>query len=514
MDMPLLVGIDLGTTNIKAIVFTPNGKIVTSASAPTPTHYPRPGWAYFDPDAIWDATATLLRQATARCDAARIAGVAVASIGESAVPLDEHDRPTYPAIAWFDGRTEPQGRWLAEHVGGERLFRSSGLPLESIYTLCKFLWLREHEPDALARTRRWLFMADYIAFRLCGVAATDYSLASRTLVLDLQRLRWNTALLDEIGLRADFLAPLRPSGEPLGTLRADAAAQTGLPPQTIVAVGGHDHVCGALALGVTRPGAMLNSIGTAEAIFLPLAQPLTDPEVGAQGYSQGAHVAGGYYIFGGQYTSGACIDWFRNALGGGVSYDQLVQEAAAVPPGSLGVTFLPHLRLANAPYVDPKSRGAFIGLSTDATRGVLFRAVLEGLALEARHSLEPLLRHVGLSTLHTIYAIGGVTRNRLQMQIRASLLNHPIRVVSIDEATALGAAMLGGIGARVYPSLADAISSIRLTDTIVTPDPALAASYDELFKQVYCHYYPAVRPLSHTIYALQHRAITGTAHES
>lgn len=512
-DEPLLLGIDLGTTNIKAIVFAPDGAIVASASAPTPTQFPRPGWAYYEPDAVWTTVVGLLRAVTARCDAAAIASIAMASIGESGVPVDERGRPTYPAIAWFDGRTEPQSRWLAEHIGPEQLFRSTGLPLESIYSLCKLLWLRDNEPDVLARTRHWLYMADYVAYRLSGVAATDYSLASRTLMLDLHRLCWNVDLLDAVGVPARIMAPLVASGTALGTVLPEVARQTGLPPHTVVAAGGHDHVCGAFAMGVTSPGAMLNSLGTAEAIFLPLTHPLADPMMGAQGYSQGAHVTGGYYTFGGQYTSGACIDWFRSALGAGVGYDEIVQEAAAVPPGSLGVVFLPHLRLANAPYVDPKSRGAFVGLSTDATRGVLFRAVLEGIALEARHSLEPLMRYVGLDTLHTVYAIGGVTRNRLQMQIRAAILNRTIQIVSIDEATTLGAAMLGGIGAGVYASTADAIAHIRFTSTAIDPDPAMAAIYDRIFREVYRQYYPAVRPLSHRIYAIQHSQPDGERNE-
>lgn len=502
-DAPLLVGIDLGTTNIKVIVFTADGQIVTYASAPTPTSFPRPTWAVYDPEAVWMTIAGLLRQVTAACEAERIASVAIASIGESGVPLDAQDQPTYPAIAWYDGRTEPQARWLAEQIGGERLFRTAGLPMSPIYTLCKLLWLRQHKPDALHRTRRWLHMADYIAYRLSGVPATDYTLASRTLMLDLDQLRWNHALLDEIGMRSDFLVPLRPSGTALGNVLSAVSQQTHLPAHAVVAVGGHDHVCGALALGVTAPGAMLNSLGTTEAIFLPLVRPLEDPLVGAQGYAQGAHVAGGYYIFGGQYTSGACIDWFRGTLGGDISYAALVAEAAATPMGSIGVAFLPLLRMANPPYMDPLARGAFVGLSTDATRGALFRAILEGLALESRHSLEPLLRHVGLAKPDQIYAIGGVTRNHLQMQIRAAVMNHPIHVVSIDEATALGAAMLGGIGAGVYQSTDEAIANIRFTTTIVAPDLEMAAFYDRLFSDVYLQYYPAVRSLSHHIQALQ-----------
>ena len=136
-NSPLLVGIDFGTTNIKAIVFDPTGRVVAGASAPTPTYFPRPGWAYFDPDQVWETTAALLRQVTAKTDRHRIASVGVTSCGESAGPLDANDRPTYSAIAWYDGRTEPQGRWLANHIAVDRLFQAPGLPLEPIYILNK-----------------------------------------------------------------------------------------------------------------------------------------------------------------------------------------------------------------------------------------------------------------------------------------------------------------------------------------------------------------------------------------
>ena len=164
----------------------------------------------------------------------------------------------------------------------------------------------------------------------------------------------------------DLFAPLCPSGTRLGPVTPEATAVTGLPPSAQVAVGGHDHVCGALAVGVVEPGVMLDSMGTAEALCIPLEQPITDPALGRQGYTQGAHVvAGHYYVFGGQYTSGASVDWWRGVLGKEVgcagqqvSYATLIAEAEQVPPGSLGVCFLPHLRRANPPYQDPKGRGA------------------------------------------------------------------------------------------------------------------------------------------------------------
>ncbi len=501
---PILIGADVGTTNIKALAFDRSGRTVARASSPTPTRYPRPGRAHHDAEELWASFARTLRGVTDRLeDPRRVTGVAVASFAEAAVPLDSHGRPTHEVIAWFDGRSRPQAERLGRDLGGEPLFALTGLSLQPIFGLCKLLWLKENEPEAFARTTTWLNVADYMAFRLSGVPATDFSLASRTLALDLHRLEWAWGLLEDLDIPSGLFAPLRRGGSPLGPVTPEAAGQTGLPESARVAVGGHDHVCGALAAGVTETGTMLNSLGTAEAIFLPLERPLTNPEVGRQGYAQGAHVAGQYYVFGGQYTSGASVEWFRDALGGGADYDALITEAEGVPPGSLGAFFLPHLRLANPPDADPRSRGAFVGLSTDVGRGALFRAVLEGLAFASRNSLEPLLEHAGVEDLRAIYAIGGGVQNRLLMRIKATVFDRVITVLGVEEATSLGAAILGGIGAGVYPDLPSALGELRYAETPVEPVSEEVPLYDDAFRRVYRRIYPALREVHHEIHDLQ-----------
>lgn len=502
---PLLVGVDVGTTNTKAVVFDPQGRTVAAASVSTPTYYPQPAWAYYKPEELWQSTVGALRQVTARLEnPGRITSIAITSMGEAAVPLDARGQALYDAIAWFDRRTLPQVEWLDQAIGRDRLFDITGLSLQPIFGLCKVLWLKQNEPDIFGRTTRWLNVADYIAYRLSGVPATDYSLASRMMAMDLNRLQWADDLLGEVGIRPDIFAPLALSGTPLGPVTAEAARETGLPTSVTVTAGGHDHVCGALAVGVTEPGAMLNSMGTAEAVFLPLAKPLIDPKVSRQGYTQGAHVvAGHYYVLGGLYTSGICVDWLREIMGRDAEYGPLIAEADQVAPGSLGTMFLPHLRLANAPHDDPRGRGAFIGLSTDIKRGELFRAVLEGLAYECRYSLDTILDYPGVAPLHSISMIGGSTRNPLLMRIKASVLNHPVKVVEVTEATTLGAAILGGLGSGVYPDVPGALGQLSYAQATVEPDRADAAVYDRYFRQVYRQLYSTLRSLHHAIYELQ-----------
>ncbi len=499
---PLLVGLDIGSTNIKAVVFEANGQIVARASRKTPTHFPRPGWAYFDPTELWQTTAAVLRAATAQVDApARIASVGVASVGETGVLLDAQGTPLYEMIAWYDSRSEEQGAKLAEALGAERIYASTGLTPQAIFSLCKLAWIKENAPDQYARAVRWLHVADYITWKLCGEAATDFSIASRTMALDLAHLRWDESIIRDAGIEPDLFAPLARGGTPLAHVSAAAAAETGLPAQALVSVGGHDHLCGGMAVGAVAPGMLLDSTGTAEAVLLTIEKPLVGKQVAEQGYEQGAHVVDGYYGMGAYRTAGICIDWFRQ-IAGGLDYAALTAEAAAAPVGSLGVRFVPHMRLPHSPSNDPRARGVFMGLSTDVTRGMMFRAILEGLAFETRNVVEPLLRYSGYDRPTEIYVIGGVSRNPLFVEIKAAILNQSLTVAGIEEEVATGAALLGGLGAGIYPDAAAASAALHFTRTHVAPDPDLAARYDQIFREIYQGIYPALRPLHHANAAL------------
>jgi xylulokinase len=365
------------------------------------------------------------------------------------------------------------------------------------------LWIKENQPEAWTRTVRWLHVADYVAYRLSGGQATDWSLASRTMAFDIRKRAWDDEILGAVGInRTLFAAPVA-SGTEVGKVTAEAATATGLPKGAVVAAGGQDHVCGALAAGVTKPGTVLDSLGTAEAIFVAVDQPLSDPKLGRQGYSQGAHVApGNYYVYGGLYTSGASINWWKDILG--EDHDVMIAKAAGAPAGSLGVGFLPHLRMGDPPHFDARSRGAFVGLTTDVDRGTLTRAVFEGLAYEARATLEPLLEFASIDQIGDVTMIGGGTRNELLTRIKASVFNTTINVVDLEEATALGAAILAGIGAGVYRGIADALSAIRLSTTAVAPTTTDVANYDAYYHEVFQPLYSALRDLNHTIHRLAH----------
>ena len=497
----LILGIDLGTTSTKAVAYDVRGHMVATASIPTVTHYPRPLWAFFEPEELWNAAVSAVRAVVDQVgDPARIKSVAVASFAEAGVPVDANGHATYNVIAWFDRRTIPQADWLLESVGEQRLFERSGLALQPIFTLCKLLWLKENEPDAWARTQGWLMADSYIAWRLGGAPASDYSQAARTLAFDLQHLKWDTDLVEQVGIDPSLLSPVVAAGTAIGTVDKSGAAATGLAEGTVIGVGGHDHVCGAFAAGVTQHGAVLDSMGTAEALFVALDAPIWDPELGRGGYTQGAHVAAGkYYGFGGLYTSGASVDWIRT-ITGREDRMALTGAAGAIPPGSNGATFMPHLRLSSPPNIDPRSRAAFLGLTTDIDQASLVRAVYEGIAYEARASIEPLVQFAGSDSLPDITVIGGSARNELLLQIKASVTNRPHHVMAIHEATALGGALLGGLAAGIYRDAEDVRSTIELVSTTIEPVPEDAKFYEEFYQSVYKQLYAALKPLNHAIY--------------
>jgi xylulokinase len=499
-DPPVLIGIDVGTQSIRALAFDARGRKIAQAARPTPVRVLDGGRGEYDPDILF-ATVLACLSETARALAGRpVAGLAVASLGESCVLLDEQGRSLAPSIIWHDRRTEGNAQAIGEKIGIDRIFELTGLALDPTLTLCKLAWMRTHWPDAVARTRRILMIADWIAFRLCGVAATDHTLASRTLYFDIHRRQWSEELLALVGLDPTVLAPLAASGAPLGPVHPEILAETGIAGRPLVAAGGHDHVCGSYAAGIVRPGLMLDSMGTAEAVLLATAAPQRDPAVMRHGFIQGAIATHRAlcYLGGTNNSCGGAIEWFRT-IAGNPPHEALIAEASAVPPGSQGVVFLPHLVYGPPPDPDTASRGAFVGLTAHVTRAALYRAVLEGLALQMRVMLEAMAALPGIALPSEIRAIGGNARNPLFMEIKANVYGRAITVVDEPEASALGAALLGGVAAGLWPDLDAALAGLERRDHVVEPQRGLIDHYDALRATVFEPLQPALRPLNRAL---------------
>ncbi len=498
---PLFLGIDAGTSRIRALITRPDGCVMSSGSAVAPTHRPRIGWAEQQAEDLWTACCQAVKAAIGEIDdAKRVRGLAIASVGEAVIPLDRAGQPTYPVIAWYDERPTEMLQCLTGMVDRKRFFEITGLSPDPTFTLPKLLWLKTYAADALNNTASVLNIAHYLAWRLTGIPGSDHSQASRSLALDLHGRVWADDLIRECGFAPSLFPPLRPLGAKLGTILPAIAGALGLPADCAVGVGGHDHLVGALAAKALAPGTMLNSLGTAEAVTLTVDQPITDTKLAECGFNQGILMVDDgviAYVFGGFQTSGAAIEWYRRLFGREVDHDELIDEAAQISPGAAGITFLPDLRGKLIPCPDPLARGAFIGLNADADRGILFRAILEGLAFEARQSVDALGDIDGMPKINRIRAIGGNTQNRLLLKIKASVYRQPIVANAMPEATALGAALLGGLAAGVWPTFKAATEDLTGTTSVIEPDAGWTDIYEHRYQGVYRHAYEALRPLHH-----------------
>lgn len=509
--MDYLMGIDLGSTSLKAIVYDSRGNAVARGSRATEKFHPHadhPEWTVWQPEQIWGGTAAAILDAVAQLDDPKqIRAIAVTGMGMDGLPVDEQGNWLYPFISWHDPRTAPQLQWWLEHVGAEKVFSIGGNPLWPINSALRILWMAENEPEILSRADKWLLIEDFLNFMLCGRRVTDYSMASCTLLFDQRTLRWSDELLELSGIDRRLLCEVQPSGTLLGEVHDRAAEATGLAAGTPVVLGGHDHLCGALPVGVFRPGVVLDVTGTWETVIAPTAEPVLKDELRRAGITVQAHVARRVHTAWGGAVAGEMVEWHRRQLGGPAGADrtgdtpdwsQLMAEASDSPPGARGVMFLPHMSAAACPVVDSRSLGAFAGMTNRATRGDLLRAIIEGLDYQFLDIVSAMEAALG-NRFEKFVAVGGATRNRFWMQNKADVAGRIVEVPDVEEATPLGAAILAGIGVGVYRDEQDAFERVYRPGAVYKPDPELSARYARWFR-IYRDLYPAMKTIHHRLF--------------
>ena len=497
-NSPLLMGIDAGTSRVKALLFEIDGELVAEASDDPKVKCSNPGWFSTESEDLFKSCLNAIRSVVAKVDKPeRIRSVAIASVAEAGVPIDAHGNALYPIIAWYDCRTIPQANWLKQHIGEERLYKITGLNMNPIFGLCKQLWIRENVPEVFKKTVCWLNTADFIAWRLCGVPATDYSLASRTFALNIQNLEYENELLKEVGIPCNWYQTLVPSGTFLGNVLPKNAKFTGLSPDCKVSSGGHDHLVGAMIAGATKRGTLINSMGTAEAVTLFLDKPIFDKAVASSGYVQGVIVADRpyYYHLGGLFTSGGAVQWFHKLTEQRYSHEELIKDAWEIPPGANGVLFLPQMRVGSPPNPSEISRGAFIGLGTDTDHRVLYRSILEGMAFDVKMIVEGIYQLKEETEIENIHCFGGESQNDLLMKIKASVSNRSLTKMDMPESVSLGAAILGGIGAGIFANFQEALKGLRFNTFEITPESEWVEPYQKFYDEVYSDAWQQIRPL-------------------
>jgi xylulokinase len=486
-----LIGMDLGTTNTKGLIFTTEGQIVASASRPTPTQY-RGTDADFHPEEFWAVVQEILRQLALSCpDPKAIRGIAFSSFGESGVALDAQGNPLAPAIAWFDHRVLDVVDEWRNRVDEQEVFRITGMRISHVPSLGKILWEQRHTPEVFRQTRTWLFVPSYIVYRLTGEYRADYSLASRSMLFDVHRRTWSERMCDLAGIPMDILPPIAPSGTAVGTIHPQVASALGLGPDVTVSLGGHDHLCGALSAGVRQRGQLLNSSGTGDALFALIDPAQIDDRFFHGGVSCGCHVVDGQtYLLGGTHAAGRMIDWFLGNFFADASmpkdrlYAEMAERASRAPLGSNGVIVIPHLRGCLTPHNDPVAKGAILGLRSTHTLNDITRALFEGLSLDVRVIVDTYSELTGDPYPEVKY-IGGGSRNFFWIQMKADVLERRIRVSTIGENASLGAALLAGMGCGLYRDADEACAFVSAREIEFTPNPANSAVYREIYEQVY-----------------------------
>jgi len=459
-----LVGLDVGTTGVKAVAISPDGDVLATDEEAYGLSTPHPGWAEQDPEDWWRATEAVLTRLP-------FTEVHLGLSGQmhGLVCLDAHGRVLRPAILWNDQRTADECAEIEQRVGLERLIELTGNRALTGFTAPKLLWLRRHEPDVYAQIRRILLPKDYVLLRLSGQHGIDAADASGTLLFDVRRRRWSEEVVEALEIPPEWLPPVT---------------------ESTVHGGAGDQQAAALGVGVVAPGTLSVVLGTSGVVLAALPEYRAEPQARVHVFCHA--VPGTWAAMGVMLSAAGALRWFRDSLAPSASFEQLVAEAQEWPPGAEGLTFLPYLSGERTPHADPDARGMFEGLSLRHGRGGLVRAVLEGVAYGLRDSLE-LLRGLGVDA-QVGRASGGGARSRLWLEIVASVMGLPLELTEVEEGSAYGAALLAGVSNGVFASAEEAVSRCVRVGDRVEPNEAWGRVYDEGYAR-YRALYPAIRSL-------------------
>lgn len=492
------MGIDIGTSACKAVVFDERGQLLSSAYREYPLSMPRPGYAELEPATVMEHCFAVIREAAAASPEA-VRGIGISSQGEAFTPVDRQGRYLANAMVSFDTRaTAVTGHW-SEKIGRKKLYEITGHTAHPMFTLFKLLWLSEQEKAVFAAANQFLCFEDLLQFNLGLEPAMGWPLAGRTMLFDVTHHCWSEEILDYCGITAASLArPLR-SGSIAGRIPAEIARTLSLPNDVIVVTGGHDQPCGALGAGVVSEGCAMYATGTVECICPAFSSPvlssgLFNSNLCTYDYTlQNAYTTVAFSL-----TGGNILKWFRDEFGSaevaeaerlGINpYERILGGMSRTPAQ---VMVLPHFTPTGTPYFDTTAEGAIIGLRLSTKKGEMLRALLEGVAFEMRLNIE-ILEHSGIR-IDELRAIGGGARSALWTQLKSDVLNKPIKTVPITEAGCLGVAMLA-FSAHTGESMTATVNAWVKTGGTKTPTPELQAHYDERF-HLYKKLYPCIKTL-------------------
>jgi len=476
-----LIGIDLGTTQTKTGLIGADGRLLRLGYGTYPIHTEDgPGCAEQDPDDWWRAICNTLKEVVQDIDPSEVAAICVSGQGPTVVMTDADARPLSNAVTWMDGRASTEAEVLSQRLGS---------PVSPFSFLPKAMWIKTHHPEAYQRATWFLPAWDYIAFRLSGQAVVSSSGTQQAFPQD---------QMEAAGLNPKLSAPAAAIGKPIGKLTAAASRDTGMPQGILVVAGVSDGMGTFIGSGLTKSGRTVDTGGTSGGLGLCWHEPLEAP-----GILSGPGILPDQFIAGGAMNGlGKALDWFLEVFEDpSVSHTDLIERAQRIQAGADGLIFLPYLAGERSPIWDPKARGVFIGLSLQHNRDHLARAVLEASAYAIRQIAQSLLDAGG--EISEVRVCGGQAQSDVISQIKADVLGLPVAVPRVTECALMGAAVLAGVGAGLFPDIASSSEKMVQIKKSMQPDPDLHERYSEMYS-IYERLYPALQETFHQLSDIVH----------
>lgn len=492
--MGYLIGADIGSQSIKAVLLDPDGTAVATAGRPCQMRHPAAGWAEQDPAQWRSGLAAAVREVVtaAGIRATEVSHLGLASQVDGVVPVNASLEPLSPAIIWLDRRATAEAAAIAAKLGTDYIFASTGLVADSSHIAPKLMWLRTHEPEIFRTAASFPPVGGYLLGWLTGVLAQDHANASSTLLYDVQTETWDPAMLAAADIDPAVLAEIRPAAEVAGTLRPVAADALGLPADCAVVVGTGDEHGACIGAGAIEPGLIADVTGTAEPVGTTAVRAVFDPERVVETHAHA--ITGLLLVENPGFVSGGCTLWCAESVLG-ISQAELFVAAAQAPAGADGVIFVPALSGSTAPRWNDRMRGVFAGLAMNHNARHIARAVVEGCTFALLDVLGR-LDALGLAG-REIRVVGGGARSELWLQIKADVTGRPVRPVLTAEPTATGAAVLAGLAAGIFADAADAVArTVTPSPRCYEPDRQTATVYAERYAQYRALYDGAEKALT------------------
>ena len=482
-----LLGIDVGTTALKVILFSRDGEIVARAVREYQLSTSSPHHVECNPENYWESLKSCLQDVLKDVLPEDVRALAISSQGETLIPVDREGRALRDAIVWLDDRAQEEAEEIGSRFTPEEMYHTTGQPdVLPNWPACKILWIKRKEPQVFRDTHKFLLLEDYLVLRLTGRAVSDHSLYTSSLLLDITKKVWWGEMLRFVGLPEENLPELVESGTQVGRVRSK---EVGLSSQTSVVTGGIDQVCGMVGVGNVAPGIVSETTGGALAICATTGGPVFDPMRRIPCHCHA--IKDSYFLLPWCQTGGMALKWLRDTLGYS-SYEEMTEEAKGVPPGSDGLLILPHLAGAGSPEFNPKARGVFFGVSLSTTRAHFIRATMEAIGYMLRQNIE-VLEGLGVK-VERVYSTGGGSRSPLWNQIKADITGKPIITLSKEETACLGAAILGGLGTGAFSSLQEACKRMNEEKARYLPRQEELKLYKEAYRR-YIELSKALLPL-------------------